>query len=421
VKALWLMLLLGWAAHAVEIFEEREVWGRYFDGRMARSGVISVTPSDTAARALLPRLSEPRWVAPSDSLPPGLPVMASNNNVAIQLHDGRLFLAWRTAPIHFAAPETQMHVVSSGDGGRSWRKEHTLAFGHDLREPLFVSMNGRLHLYFLKAGKKALGWNPQGFWRVDRRADGSWTKPVEAGEKGELAWDIKVRDGKAWMTSYKGNHYGASSSAIELLFKTSDDGVHWRPVAGDGVVRRGGDSEASFEFDGAGDLWAVTRNEDGDESGFGSHLAFASRSSLGDWEFPARSDPHRYDSPKLFRHGSDVYMIARRDPEGPFDQGLDFLPEAAKKAKYLSDYGLRPKRTTLYRIDRKARRVVPLMDLPGCGDTAFPSVQQTGPHTFLIANYTSSLSDPGRSWIDGQTAPDGSGIYLIDLSFEEGR
>src|SRR5690606_18387540 len=71
----------------------------------------------------------------------------------------------------------------------------------------------------------------------------------------------------------------------------------------------------------------------------------------------------------------------------------------------------------LYRIDRPARRVVHVMDLPGAGDTAFPAVQQTGPDSYLVANYTSPLDDPDISWLRGQTSPRGTQIYLLDLTF----
>ena len=60
-------------------------------------------------------------------------------------------------------------------------------------------------------------------------------------------------------------------------------------------------------------LWAITRNEDGDATGFGSHVVTAGPATPGEWRFPDRSDPSKYDSPRLFRHGNDVYLLARRD------------------------------------------------------------------------------------------------------------
>jgi hypothetical protein len=194
--------------------------------------------------------------------------------------------------------------------------------------------------------------------------------------------------------------------------------VRWRQAgAADAVVYRGGVSEAAFEFDGTGRLWAVTRNEDGDSTGFGSHLATAAPGRPGEWEFPRRSDPHRYDSPRMFRHGSDLYLVARRDVGAPFDSGWGFLPATARRLALWRDYSLRPKRTTLYRLDTGRRAVVPVLDLPSAGDTAFPSIARLGPHEYLIANYSSPVDDPGMSWLAGQVSPRGTGIYLVRLRF----
>ena len=58
-----------------------------------------------------------------------------------------------------------------------------------------------------------------------------------------------------------------------------------------------------------------------------------------------------------------------------------------------------------------------IVDLPSAGDTAFPSVRRTGPHTFLVANYSSPLDQASASWLAGQTAAQGTGIYLLTLTF----
>ena len=133
--------------------------------------------------------------------------------------------------------------------------------------------------------------------------------------------------------------------------------------------------------------------------------------ALADWDCPDRSDPNRYDSPELFRHGDDLYLVARRDVDGLFGE----------EDGALGPYSLRPKRTALYRVDRAGRTVVPLMDLPGAGDTAFPAVRRTGAHTFLLANYTSPLDAPDISWLEGQTSGRGTRIYLLDLAFVPAR
>lgn len=381
------------------------------------------TPSDDPAAWVVPAgryrpvLSEPRWVVPGDGLPPGVRPMPSNNNCGLAFFEGRLFLAWRTGPHHFASTETRVYVVSSTDLGRTFTLEHDLWLGRDIREPILVPIGGRLLLYCFEGGRRATAFEPHRMLRLERLGPGRWTEPVPAGRPGEVPWTIKVRGGRAWKTSYSGGHYEIGPSRVDVHFEVSDDGVRWERVGGRESVYAGGVSEVAFEFDAKGDLWAVTRNEDGDRSGFGSHLVRAPKEDLSAWAFPDRSSPDRYDSPRMLRHGEDLYLIARRDLGGPFDLGFDRLGFTAQKVVNLVAYSLRPKRTTLYWIDRDARRIVPMFDLPSSGDTAFPAIARVDAHTFVIANYTSPL-DKERVWIQGQLSPSGTGIYLATIRFE---
>ena len=45
------------------------------------------------------------------------------------------------------------------------------------------------------------------------------------------------------------------------------------------------------------------------------------------------------------------------------------------------------------------------MDIPGVGDTAFPAVWRTGPHSFVMANYTSPLDEPDVTLAGGSKQP----------------
>lgn len=386
---------------------------------------VAENPSDDPAHWTVdtsveyaPSVSAPRWIVPSATLPAeAAPVLRSNNNVDIAFHDGRLFLAWRTAPTHFASTETRMHLISSGDRGATWLHERTFALESDVREPLFLSYQGTLRFHFFQGGTNPTAFEPRAMWRTTRGENGGWSEPETWGEPGEVPWNLKVRGGKAWRTSYLGSHYTIGAPRIDVRFTTSVDGVGWQPVGQSAVVYQGGVSEAAFEFDEDGTLWAVTRNEDGDSSGWGSHVCTAPPRELSRWTCSSRSDPERYDSPKMFRHGKDLYLVARRDVGGPFDQGRRDLTFAEQQQKYLVDYWNRPKRTALYQIDKTARRVVWLVDLPSAGDCSLPSVARTGAHSFLVANYTSPLSDPERTWIQGQGASDGTQIYLVDVTF----
>lgn len=346
------------------------------------------------------------WVVPSEQLPPAFELYASNNNVDIEFFRGRLYLGWRSAPTHFASTEAKMYVMSSGDMGETWVYEAEVSLDSDVREPRFFPAEGQLHLLFFQGGTNPAAFEPQRMWTISKDKQ-EWSAPQIYWDAPIVPWDIKPRNGSLWMTSYAGEHYsGAENPEIELYFERSEDGFNWEAAGGTRAVYVGGVSEAAFEFDEEGDLWAVTRNEDGDTSGFGSHVCFAASQSLGEWTCSEPSDPERYDSPELFRHGKELYMVARRDIDGPFGDDGSLL-----------NYSLRPKTTALYRIDRETRQVVHLFDLPGAGDTAFPSIRRMDAHTFLLANYTSPLEDPDRTWIDGQTSEEGTQIYLTQLQF----
>lgn len=381
------------------------------------------TPSDDPADwevdtsvAYVVTASAPRFVVPSLAMPPEVGLERANNNVEIVFHQGRLFMAWRQAETHFAGPDVKMQVVSSPDEGLTWDYEATIAIGTDVREPRFVSMQGELHLYYFESGDNPITFRPKNMWRITRRGPREWSAPEKTGRDKEVPWDLKVRGGVAYMTSYSGAHYGVGEGAVQVYFQSSQDGLTWAPVDPERVASySGGVSEVAFELDEAGDAWFVTRNEDGDETGFGSHVCFASRANLADWACPAQADPERYDSPELFRHGQDLYLVARRDIGGPFDQGRPGTVDENRQ-RYLLDYSTRPKRSALYRIDRGRRRVEHLMDLPGVGDTAFASIRRTGAHTFLMANYTSPLDDPDVTWLEGQTSPRGTQLYLMTLT-----
>ncbi len=367
---------------------------------------------DIAYRVMI---SAPVPVVPSPTLPAGLDLEQSNNNLSIALHDGRLFLAFRTAPTHFASAKARLIVLSSADLGRTWAYETSFTTGRDLREPFLLEVAGRLLLYYAELGIRAYAFEPQALWRSSRCGSGCWTAPEKWGGPEEVAWDFKVRGGRAWVTSYRGKHYDLKTPLIDVRFRSSIDGIDWRDV-GPGPVYRGGATETSFEFDRGGGLWAITRNEDGDATGFGSHVASAEAEAPGLWRFPERSNPSRFDSPRLFRHGRDIYLVARRDLGPAAGTRFEGVPGEMRKLLVWASYSLEPKRTALYHLDAVGRRFDLVTDLPSAADTAFPSIVRLSPHEFLVANYSSAFRHTDSSWIWGQL--NGTGIYFVRVRFE---
>jgi hypothetical protein len=360
------------------------------------------------AREYRLRLGEARFVVPSPALPPQVLCQTANNNVDIIFHGGRLFLAWRSAPSHFASALAELWVISSEDDGFNWDFETRIALGTDVREPRFLSIGGELQLIFFEAGTDPLQFEPRALRRCFRPGAFRWTEPEVWRLTGEdrpvVPWDVKVRGNTAWLTGYAGPHYGGGEDALDVLFYRSHDGRDWQPVGAQGAVYRGGVSEVAFEFASDGSLHAVGRNEDGDESGFGSQVFWSGADLIGEWNRLSKSDPERYDSPEVFAHGADLYLAARRDVDGPFGPEGDMV-----------GYSLRQKRSALFRLNTRDHSIEHLQDIPGVGDTAFCSVRRVGRDRFLLANYTSPLDAPDISWLEGQTSPRGTSIYLMDV------
>lgn len=345
-------------------------------------------------------------VVPSAGLPPEVTPQPANNNLDIVRHDGRLFMAWRTAPTHFASAETEMVVVSTTDE-QTWRYEGRIALGTDVREPQLVSWDGELYLHYAVLGANATDFEPQGAQWTRWLGPGQWTAPVDHADPGLLPWRIKELDGRLHLVGYTGgeNVYDADGEPVRVNWLVSDDGESWGPfVPGQPVVQEGGGSETDLVFLDDGAIVAVTRNEAGDETGFGSKICRAEAGDLGAWS--CVHDPRKYDSPLLFRRPDGrIWLVARRNvtDDGAFDlEQPGTLQE--QFLQYSVAYWNEPKRCALWQVDPDALSVTWVLDLPSRGDTCFPEAIEEDDHV-LLYNYSSDPDGPDWTWLEGQTRP----------------
>jgi hypothetical protein len=362
-------------------------------------------------------MSEPDWLVPSEGLPPEIAVQPANNNLAVTTHDGRTYLAWRTAPDHFASSEAVMYVASSDDLV-TWTLETSVALGTDVREPQLLSWNGELWLYLAVLGESSTDFEPEGM-RVSRReAPGEWTTPVSAYEPTFIPWRTKVIDDVPYLIGYTGgeNVYETDGEPIDIHWLTTRDGTTWEAVVpGQPIVSTGGGSEADFVVRADGSLVSVIRNEAGDEMGYGSKICRATADDLGAWT--CASDPRKYDSPLLFRNGADIWLVGRRNvtETGAYDLGAEDLDAQAEYLTYQLDYWQQPKRCSLWSVDPDTLTVTFGLDLPSAGDTCFPDVLDSADGSFEVFNYTSPLDAPDISWLEGQRGA--TDIYRVTLRF----
>lgn len=366
-------------------------------------------------------VGETRRIVPSAGLPMETPAMNSNNNLDVLRHsDGRVYLAWRTAPDHFASDRVVMNVVSSTDE-RTWRFETRFMIGRDVREPRLLSLNGSVFLYLARLGTSSLGFDPQGMSYAERRADGTWTPLVDDFYPGRfIAWRTRTERGRPYMLAYKDgqNIYLFNGQPMDVHFLTTDDGRTWRGVnPAMPVVYRGGGSETDMVLGDDGTLFAVIRNEAGDDTGWGSLVCRAPASALSQWN--CRHDPRKYDSPYMFWYDGEAYLIGRRNitATGNYDLSRGTVTDRqGQTVRNQIAYSGAPKRCSLWRYDQATDRIVYILDLPSKGDTCFPAVLTTDtPGTFAVYNYSSDVDGPEIAWSVGQRGP--TYIYRTELRF----
>lgn len=363
-----------------------------------------------------PSLSDPVWVVPSDGLPLRLELQPANNNLDVVVHQGRVYLAFRTAPDHWASPDPVLYVVSSCDEG-GWRFEFSHHEQTDLREPRFLSWNGRLFLYFAVLGDVMVAFEPQGIMVTEMKGRGDWTDPEWIYLERFMVWRTKVIDDVPYMLGYIIDEYipGNETQPTDVHWLTTSDGRHWEPVIpGQPVVLTGGGSETDFVFADDGALIAVNRNESGDDLGWGSKICRAEPGDLGNWQ--CVGDPKKYDSPLMFKHGSDIYLIGRRNvtADGNYDLFMRHLTPEEQTREYMMEYWHEPKRCSLWRVNPTTLEVTFVLDLPSAGDTCFPALLSLGGGFYRVYNYTSPLDNPDLSWLNGQLGD--TMIYRVTLA-----
>lgn len=413
LSGLWFMLAAR-GAERVALFV-----GVTTEGEQAAYAPPPAPESDADQVALV----DTRRVVPGDGLPPEVSVKDANNNLdAVRHSDGRVYLAFRSAPNHFASPEAAIFVVSSSDE-RRWDFEARFALGTDLREPRLLSQGGRLFLYVSKLGKLPYAFEPDGVLVTEKASAGAsgWSPLEELELPGHIVWRVKRVGDRAFMTAYRGggNIYNFTGDPIDVGLFTSSDGRHWgfadpaRPY-----VYEGGVSEADIEFAPDGSLLAVGRNEAGDsKNGFGSVVCSAPPGAVADWA--CTSDPRKFDSPLLFSHAGEVYLVARRtaNEDGAYDRGLGWgmLRSITNQLAYISS----AKRCSLFHVVHSgaaAPRVAFMLDLPSRGDTCFPAVVESErPDEVVLYNYSSDITGPDVAWSVGQRRP--THIYRHVLRF----
>ncbi|MDH3687523.1 MAG: hypothetical protein OEP95_14920 [Myxococcales bacterium] len=371
-----------------------------------------------APRAQGVEIGEPHALVPGPGMPPGLVLGAANNNLDWIRHDGRVYLGFRTAPRHWASPEARMVVLSAPSGAElepqaRWTPEVEFDLeDRDLREPRFLAIGDRLLFYFFEADSQPGVFAPNSIRVSERDGSGRWSDSRPIVEPGHVVWRTKWRRGEAWMSVYDGRElYEERGRARSVRLLRSGDGIDWTSVSGaESPVSLPGGGECAFDFDADGNLVALVRVEPR-----GALVCTAPKDRLEEWD--CSPTPYRHDSPLLVRHGDRFFAIARRSLGGRVDRMPTLLPADWKLVLDQLRFWWTRLRTTVYEVLPDERRIVPLLDLPSRGDTAFASAIDLGNGRFAIANYSSPLEEPDWPWAVGQNVE--TRIYALELELPD--
>lgn len=356
--------------------------------------------------------SEWQKLIPDPGLPPKVICRKSNNNLDLIKYQGKYFLAFRTAPTHFASQKTKLYIISSTDL-QNWSYEKEFFCGSDMREPRFLIFKDKLLFYYFEGGKKMFRFEPKRVM-VSEFSDGKFTESLSIGLDGYVSWRLKAHSDTIYLSAYYGvNLYNASHTADLRLFY-SNDGFKFSKLSEKPQCDWIGAEEGEFEFDDEGNLWATIRLESD-----GALIAYADKNNLSDWRLVFSK--YKYDSAFMFKYKNEMYVIARKnlDGDGSFAKASRHIPDKIRHKYNLLKYSFTKKTTALYKLNKKNKKLVFLADLMGTGDTAFPALVSASEEKpeFILMNYSSDISGKEKNWIKGQLSK--TFIYWTKMCFIE--
>lgn len=328
----------------------------------------------------------------------GVDCLPANNNLDLVRSGGRLWLAWRTAPTHFASARARLEVASAPGIDGPWRHETTISLGADLREPRWVDAGDGLQLWFMELGTDPKRFQPRGVHRVVQGEKGLGA-PERMLDADTVPWRIRRLRGRWALIGYRGGEkmYSARPADPTVEVRWSDDLEAWDPP----VDLHPGGTECELVELPDGRLLGLTRNEG--PSRRGSDLLVGSALD----RLVVTPIPRKLDSPHLFLWDGVPHVLARRQVAfgGRYDLVPRWTPGSVAIRIDQLVWWLTRKRSTLYRIDADRPGVTPVVDLPSRGDTAFAAVVPEDDGTLLVADYTSPESGGDVMWMRGQRRP----------------
>ncbi len=344
-------------------------------------------------------------VIPSPNLPKELKVQKANNNLDFTFYQDRYYLAFRTAPNHFASKKVMIYVISSTDL-ENWDYEWEVHVNSDMREPRFVAFQEKLFLYFFEGGSRMLRFEPKHLHYTYLDEVGKWKDHQTTSLDGYVPWRLRVHKGLLYLSAYYGKN-AYNNAPVDLRLFTSTNGHDFEPISeAPQILHPEGIGEGEFIFDESGNIWGVARSEFD-----GSYTFFASKDSLDKWK--VKHSIFKYDSSLIFEDEGDIFLVARRNMDG---DGR-YVRKPNKPRRNLIRYSFTKKKTAIFKLDKVAMEWEHLKDFKSTGDTAFPGIAQNKDKSgYILMNYSSDITKREKNWIKGQLGK--TYIYCTELRID---
>ena len=344
----------------------------------------------------------------SGKLPPQCKLMHSNNNLDLVKYKGKYYLAFRTAPTHYASKKVKMYVVSSYDLN-SWEYETEIALERDVREPKFAVYHDTLNLYFFTGGQSIFSFEPHQLLMCRTIGSHYWNQPISTNLDGFVPWRLRQRNDTLYMSAYDGrNLYNTKhTSNLRLFYTTSATSFQQLTVAPQ--IDADHAEEGEFIFDKKGDLFATVRLESS-----GALICNADHTNIGSWR--KVKTKNKYDSALLFDHNDDLYLVSRRNKDGEMNRYSDSVLTKRQQIHNMVRYWFTRKVTSVFKLNKQDLSLSLMADLPSTGDNAFPGIVKIDDNNYVLMNYSSNIKGRKKIWFTGQLGR--TYIYMSKMSFE---
>ncbi|MFN8287550.1 MAG: hypothetical protein U0V74_12385 [Chitinophagales bacterium] len=330
----------------------------------------------------------------SGKLPHECKIQHSNNNLDIARYKDRYYLAFRTAPTHFASKKTVLYIVSSADL-ENWTYETELSYGCDLREPRFVVYHDTLSLIFFTGGTHMFKFEPKLVLLCQSAGNKNWSTPKSVNLDGYVPWRMRVLNDTLYLSAYYGRGLYKKSHHSDLRLFSSTTGFNWQAVSKEPQIDVLSAEEGEFIFDSKGDMYSTVRLE-----GTGALVCKAKKGAMQQWNY--KRTKYKYDSALMFLHKDEVYVVARKNADGEMDKVKRRKSEKQGKFRNLLRYSFTKKTTALYKLDKDSLTLSVVADFPSTGDCSYAGISKIDDNTYLLMNYSSDIKGRKKNWISGQ-------------------